>query len=150
MTTHRSLAAALWLLAGAAAFAVATSWMSQAQSGKVSPWALVAFFWGAAGVSVAIPVLRSHFTGPGMGRSGGSTSDGPIHRCTPCTTPSVMHTTSVRITRSRLGVMMLSACPARTVSPMADSMVIRCGFRRRKLLVGTRFLVREPCATTAG
>ena len=57
MTTHRSLAAALWLLAGAAAFAVATSWMSQAQSGKVSPWALVAFFWGAAGVSVAIHYL---------------------------------------------------------------------------------------------
>jgi hypothetical protein len=57
MTMHRSLAAALWLLAGAAAFAVATSWMSQAHSGKVSPWALVAFFWGAAGVSVAIHYL---------------------------------------------------------------------------------------------
>ena len=59
-------------------------------------------------------------TGPGTGRSGGSASEGPIHRCTPWTTPSVMHTTSVRITRSRLGVMMLSACPARTVSTMAD------------------------------
>lgn len=57
MTTHRSLAAALWLLVGAAVFAVATSWMSQAHSGKVSPWALVAFFWGAAGVSVAIHYL---------------------------------------------------------------------------------------------
>jgi hypothetical protein len=57
MTTHRSLAASLWLLAGVAAFAIANSWMSQAQSGKVSPWALVAFFWGAAGVSMAIHYL---------------------------------------------------------------------------------------------
>src|SRR5262245_6458739 len=57
MTTHRSLAAALWLLAGAAAYAVCTAWAAEAQSGKVPPWALIALFWGAAGVSVAIHYL---------------------------------------------------------------------------------------------
>jgi hypothetical protein len=57
MTTHRSLAAALWLLAGVVAFAVCSSWAGEAQSGKLSPWALVAFFWGAAAVSVAIHYL---------------------------------------------------------------------------------------------
>jgi hypothetical protein len=57
MTTHRNLAAALWVLAGAAAFAVCSSWAAEAQSGKLSPWALIAFFWGAAGVSVAIHYL---------------------------------------------------------------------------------------------
>jgi hypothetical protein len=57
MTTHRSLAAALWLLAGAIAFAVCSSWIGEAQSGKLSPWALVAFFWGVAAASVAIHYL---------------------------------------------------------------------------------------------
>jgi hypothetical protein len=57
MTTHRSLAAALWLLAGAFAFVGSAWWAGEVQSGKVPPWALVAFFWGAAGVSVAIHYL---------------------------------------------------------------------------------------------
>jgi len=57
MTTHRNLAAALWLLAAAAAFAIGASWAGEAQSGKISPWALVAFFWGAALVSVLIHYL---------------------------------------------------------------------------------------------
>ena len=46
--------------------------------------------------------------------------------------------------------MLLSPCPARTVSPMAVWIAIRCGFRRRYVLIGTKFLVRRPLATTAG
>jgi hypothetical protein len=57
MTTHRSLAAALWLLAAAVAFVICTAWAGEARSGKMPPWALVAVVWGAAGVSVAIHYL---------------------------------------------------------------------------------------------
>jgi len=57
MTTHRNLAAALWLLAAAAALAIGASWAGDAQSGKMSPWAMVALFWGAALVSVLIHYL---------------------------------------------------------------------------------------------
>lgn len=57
MTRNNSLAAALWLLAAAAAFAAGPTWAGGLQSGRMSPWALVAFFWGAAGLSVAIHYL---------------------------------------------------------------------------------------------
>jgi hypothetical protein len=54
MSMHRSLAAALWLLAAVGAYELAASWAGDAQSGKIHPWALVALFWGVALVSVAI------------------------------------------------------------------------------------------------
>jgi hypothetical protein len=54
MSMHRSLAAALWLLAAVGAYVLAASWAGDAQTGKIHPWALIALFWGAALVSVAI------------------------------------------------------------------------------------------------
>jgi hypothetical protein len=60
MSMHRSLAAALWLLAAAGAYAMAVSWADDAQSGKLQPWVLVVVFWAAAAVSVAIHHL-SHY-----------------------------------------------------------------------------------------
>jgi hypothetical protein len=54
MSMHRSLAAALWLLAAVGAYELVASWAGDAQSGKIHPWALVALFWGVALVSVAI------------------------------------------------------------------------------------------------
>jgi hypothetical protein len=54
MSMHRSLATALWLLAAVGVYAVAASLAGDAQTGKIHPWALVALFWGAALVSVAI------------------------------------------------------------------------------------------------
>lgn len=54
MSLHRSLAAGLWLVAAAGAYAVAVSWADDAQTGKVHPWVLVVLFWSAAAVSVAI------------------------------------------------------------------------------------------------
>jgi len=60
MSMHRSLAAGLWLLAAAGAYAVAVSWADDAQTGKVHPWVLVVVFWGAAAVSVAIHHI-SHY-----------------------------------------------------------------------------------------
>ena len=77
-------------------------------------------------------------------------SGGPIHTWTPWIVPSDIWTTSVRITRSFFGVMLLSPWPARTVSPMAVWIAIRWGLRLRNALIGTTFLVRRPCATTAG
>lgn len=50
--TQRTFAAALWLLA--AAVAIGGSWGAGAQSGKMTPLALIAFFWGAAAVSMLI------------------------------------------------------------------------------------------------
>jgi hypothetical protein len=60
MSMHRSLAAALWLLAAAGAYAMAVSWADDAQTGKLHPWVLVVVFWVAAAVSVAIHHL-SHY-----------------------------------------------------------------------------------------
>jgi hypothetical protein len=54
MSMHRSLAAALWLLAALGAYELAASWAGGAQTGKIHPWALVAVFWAVALVSVAI------------------------------------------------------------------------------------------------
>ena len=86
----------------------------------------------------------------GSGGRADPSSGGPIHTCTPWMRPSDICTTSVRITRSCFGVMLLRPTPARTVSPMAVWIAIRCGFRLKNALIGTRFLVRGPCATTAG
>ena len=57
MTMNNSLAAALWLLAAAAAFASGPTWAGSMQNGMMTPWALVAFFWGAAVLSVSIHYL---------------------------------------------------------------------------------------------
>ena len=45
-------------------------------------------FHSDSGVSVAVAFVRSHISGPGVGRSGGSISGGPIHTCTPWMRPS--------------------------------------------------------------
>jgi hypothetical protein len=60
MTRNNSLAAALWLLAAAAAFAAGPTWAGSMQNGMMSPWALVAFFWGAAALSVSIHYLAHY------------------------------------------------------------------------------------------
>ena len=62
-------------------------------------------------MSVAMPLVRSQISGPGIGRSGGSMSGGPIHTWTPWIRPSDIWTTSVRITRSFFGVMLLRPLP---------------------------------------
>ena len=45
-------------------------------------------FHSDSGVSVAVAFVRSQISGPGFGRSGGSSSGGPIHTCTPWMRPS--------------------------------------------------------------
>jgi len=57
MTKHNNFAVALWLLAAAVGLAAGLAWADSARSGLVTPWALVAFFWGAALVSVSIHYL---------------------------------------------------------------------------------------------
>ena len=57
MTRNNSLAAAMWLLAAATALAAGPTWAGSLQNGMMSPWALVAFFWGAAALSVSIHYL---------------------------------------------------------------------------------------------
>jgi hypothetical protein len=63
MSMHRSLAAALWLLAAAGAYAMAVSWADDAQAGKLHPWVLVVVFWAAAAVSAAIHHLSHYLAG---------------------------------------------------------------------------------------
>src|SRR5687767_975698 len=60
MSMHRSLAAGLWLLAAAGAYAVGAAWADVARSGKLPPWTLIVLFWGAAMVSVAIHHLSRY------------------------------------------------------------------------------------------
>jgi hypothetical protein len=48
MLLQRILGAALWLAAGAAVLIVYVVWLVDAESGKVSAWAMLPFFWGAA------------------------------------------------------------------------------------------------------
>ncbi|MBO0766156.1 MAG: hypothetical protein J2P50_16420 [Hyphomicrobiaceae bacterium] len=60
---RRSLAAALWLLAAAGAYAMVISWADDAQTGKLQPWVLIVVFWAAAAVSVAIHHLSRYLTG---------------------------------------------------------------------------------------
>lgn len=62
MSMHRSLAAGLWLLAALGAYALAAFCLGDAQRGKIQPWALVAVFWGAALVSVAIHHLSRYLS----------------------------------------------------------------------------------------
>jgi hypothetical protein len=61
MTKHNNFAAALWLLAAAVGLAAGVEWADNARSGLLTPWALVAFFWGVALVSVAIHYLAYYF-----------------------------------------------------------------------------------------
>jgi hypothetical protein len=60
MVMHRSLAAVLWLLAAAGAYAAAAQWANDALAGKVHPWVLIVVFWGAAAVSVSIHHLSRY------------------------------------------------------------------------------------------
>ncbi len=92
-------------------------------------------------MSVATPVVMSHLSGPGIGRSGGSASTGPIHTWTPWTLPSDITTGSVLMTRSLLGVMLARLLPLATVSAMAVWMAARFGFRRRNAPMGTRLFI---------
>lgn len=63
MFMQRSLAAALWLVAAAGAYAVAVWCADDAQTGKLHPWVLVVVFWTAAAVSVAIHHLSRYLAG---------------------------------------------------------------------------------------
>jgi len=57
MTMHRGLAALLWLVAGAAVLVAGAAWAVDVESGKMSAWVLVPFFWGAALVAVLVHYL---------------------------------------------------------------------------------------------
>ena len=96
------------------------------------------------------PSVKSHSSGPGSGRSGGSSSGGPHQTCTPWIWPPVMVTGSVRITRLVFGVMLTKPCPLATVSAIAVAMAARFGLRRRKPASGTKFFICRPWATTTG
>jgi hypothetical protein len=63
MSKHRGLAVGLWLLAALGACALATHWAGDGLRGKLQPWALVAVFWGAALMSVAIHHLSRYLSG---------------------------------------------------------------------------------------
>ena len=84
-----------------------------------------------SGVSVATSRVMSHFSGPGIGRSGGSSVAGPLQTCTPCMRPSDINTGSVRITRSLLGVMLTRLWLVCNDSAIAVWMSARCGLRRK-------------------
>ncbi len=103
-----------------------------------------------SGVSVTVLAVRSTINDPMSGRGGGSSSGVPTQICTPWISPSDIWTTSVRITRSFLGVMLVKPLRARAVSPMALWMAIKWVSRRRNVVIGTKSLVWAPCATTAG
>ena len=60
MSMHRSLAAALWLLAAAGGYAMALSWADAAQTGNLHPWVLIVVFWAAAAASAAIHHLSRY------------------------------------------------------------------------------------------
>lgn len=62
-------------------------------------------------------------------------SAGPVHTCTPWMQPSDITTASVRITRSRLGVMVVSPCSVRIDSAIAVRTAAKVRF-----VIGTRFL----------
>ena len=61
-----------------------------------------------------------------------------------------MMTGSVRITRLVRGVMLARLFAVATVSVIAVWIAARLGLRRRKVLIGTRFFIWRPCATTTG
>lgn len=52
MLMHRILAVLLWVLAAIAAFAISAVWIIDAQSGMVSAWVILPFFWSAAVLSI--------------------------------------------------------------------------------------------------
>ena len=52
MLKHRILAVLLWVLAAIAAFAISAVWIIDAQSGMVSAWVILPFFWSAAVLSI--------------------------------------------------------------------------------------------------
>lgn len=52
MLVQRLLAALLQILAVVVAFAVCALWIADAQSGTVSAWAILPFFWSAAALAV--------------------------------------------------------------------------------------------------
>ena len=92
----------------------------------------------------------SHFSGPGIGRPGGSSPAGPLQTCTPWIRPSDINTGSVRITRSFFGVMLTRLLLVSNDSAIADWMAARRGLRRKNTVIGTKFLNWRPSATTAG
>jgi hypothetical protein len=57
MSRNNRVAVALWLLAAAAAFAIAAGWADSTRTAMIAPWALVAFFWGVALLSVLVHYL---------------------------------------------------------------------------------------------
>jgi hypothetical protein len=57
MGLHKILAAMLWPLAVLLAFAMAVIWVVDVQSGKLSAWAILPFFWGAAIVAIVVHYL---------------------------------------------------------------------------------------------
>ena len=52
MLMHKILAALLWVLAALVLFALCGMWIIDAQSGTVSAWVILPFFWSAAVLSV--------------------------------------------------------------------------------------------------
>ena len=52
MLMPRILAVLLWPLAVVVVFAVCAYWIVDAQSGKISAWVILPFFWGAALMAV--------------------------------------------------------------------------------------------------
>ena len=52
MLMHSISAALLWTLAAVFAFAVCAVWIADAQSGVVSAWVVLPFFWSAAVLAV--------------------------------------------------------------------------------------------------
>ena len=80
MLLHKFLAVVLWPLAVLTALVVCAWWIVDTQSGKISAWAILPFFWGAALVAVVAhyvaqwrdPVIRylvrhKPLTGPRSG-----------------------------------------------------------------------------------
>jgi prepilin signal peptidase PulO-like enzyme (type II secretory pathway) len=80
MLMHKILTALLWVLAAFVLFALCAVWIIDAQSGMVSAWVILPFFWSAAILSVLgrylaqwrDPVIRylarhKPLAGPGAG-----------------------------------------------------------------------------------
>jgi hypothetical protein len=57
MLLQRILNAALWLGAVAAGLVICAVWLVDTQSGKISAWAILPFFWGAAAFAVLVHYL---------------------------------------------------------------------------------------------
>ena len=52
MRVHKIMAALLWVFAAFVLFALCALWIIDAQSGMVSAWIILPFFWSAAVLSV--------------------------------------------------------------------------------------------------